>query len=266
MSAFKISHWKSLHFISSSHWCACVWLKAGYCAYSLFHITARCRVQANSEKVAEKKINNARSWIAQQRNLSKECVRNGTRPVRIHPHNVGWKRNRIPLHVRKEHSLWICKVIAEAGFCPHSHVLFNEPGVGLTWFACACYRITQCHCSCPLSPNIGTFWFYFSLGLSVSLREQKDLDSIFHQGGCWGFHLCALSHQGWSFCCFEEYVRMWACVSVWSEVCRLKWGMWASSAAPLWGKALRRKVLMWSLSLRQQPDNTKWGDSRIRTT
>lgn len=82
-------------------------------------------------------------------------------------------------------------------------------------------------------PNIGTFWFHFSLGLSVSLREQKDHDSIFHQGGCLGFHLCAVLHQGRRFCSFQVYVRMWAYARVWSEECRLKRSVRGSSGSPV---------------------------------
>lgn len=154
-------------------------------------------------------------------NSAKTCAQslqnNSIQPHHVNLHNI------IRLHIRREHSLWICKVTAEAGFCPQSHVLFNEPGVGLTWFACACYRITQCHCSCPHSPNIGTFWFYFSLGLSVSLREQKDLDSIFHQGGCWGFHfMCTFASRMEVFAIFQEYVPTWGICErlIWNRICQ----------------------------------------------
>lgn len=109
-------------------------------------------------------------------------------------------------------------------------------------------------------PYMGTFWFHFSLGLSVTLRQQKDHDSIFHQGGGRGFHLCALLHQGWRFCRREVHARMWAyartsdprCV-VWSRV-RVK------AVAPLWGGALKRIVLMWSLSL----TTARWYQERRR--
>lgn len=95
-------------------------------------------------------------------------------------------------------------------------------------------------------PNIGTFWFHFSLGLSVSLREQKDHDSIFHQGGCWGFHLCALLHQEWRFCCCK---CMCACECM--HACDVRYVVWSGvrgeAVAPLQGKTLKRIVLMWPL-------------------
>lgn len=86
-------------------------------------------------------------------------------------------------------------------------------------------------------PNIGTFWFYFSLGLSVSLCEQKDHDSIFHRGGCWGFHFVCTLASRMEVLLFELYVRTWAYACVWSEVCRLKQNTWGSSGSPVRGSS-----------------------------
>lgn len=156
-------------------------------------------------------------------------------PESTQPHNV--TLHNILIHVRKECSLWICNVTVEVGFCPYFHVLFNEPGVGLNWFAWGCYGITLCHCSCPHTPYTGTFWFHFLLDLSVSLHKQKDHDSIFHRGGCWGFYLCAVLNQRWRFYC-EKCMHMLAYASVWSKVCvggaLLGWG-WGGRGSPVRG-------------------------------
>lgn len=128
--------------------------------------------------------------------------------------------NILPLHMRKERSLWICRVTVEAGFCPHCHVLFNEPEVALTWFACACYRLTQRLCSFPLTlPQYEDILIPFFAWLVCQFTQAEGpWLNFFHQGGCWGFHLCALLHQGWRFGCFEVCERIWAYARVWSGV------------------------------------------------
>lgn len=149
-------------------------------------------------------------------------------------------RNILPLHVRNERSLWICKVTIGADFCPHSHVLFNEPGVGLTWFACACYRTTQFHCSCPHIPLYRDILIPFFAWLVCQFMPAEGPWLNFPPRRMLGLSfVCSFASRmevvpPRSLC---AYVSI--CAHVWSEVCRLK------PSVCVWKQRLPCEVKLW---------------------
>lgn len=152
----------------------------------------------------------------------------------------------LPLHIRKEHSLWICKVTVEAGICPYDHVLFNEPGVGLTRFACACYRITQCHCSFPHTLQYRDILIPFFAWLVCQFTRAE---------GPW-LNFPPRRMLGLSFVCtFASRMEVLLFPSVCEHMpeCDLRCAVcsWVceEAVATLWWKALKKIVLMWPLSL-----------------
>lgn len=137
------------------------------------------------------------------------------------------------LRIRKEHSLWICKVIVEAGLCPRSHVLFNEPGVGLTWFASACYRITQCYCSCPHTPQYRDILIPFFAWLVRQFTRAEGPWLNFPPRRMLGLSFVCTFASRMAALLFRK--SMCACehMQCWSEVCCLKQSMWGSIGSPV---------------------------------